>query len=354
MHHPISYHLSTLCRTLGSAAIVSWFGTGAAIAQTSEYAPCPAPAPGEYLLLTIATVENDRDKVINFVNDLDNGLATQVCSYLEETVVRIAGFEASSEASDLARSLTNDLGLSAFVTRLPEAEPVDIEPQFEPRPYGEALELPEVQVVEARPAPGEAPAVTPGDTNAAAMGDTDATTETEDGDSEDGDLPVFTPADMPPPQIEDQAENADAPPDVSPDEVSPDRSNAVPAPQSVNNNDRVPAPMGVPVADTNPIPAYVNDGVITPPFNPQWLADGYVVLVDYFNDPALAAEVAAVTGQAVGLVSYGQRPFLMADFSKSETEANAILDALSEAGLWSMLVDSRRAILLTPRVRLDR
>jgi hypothetical protein len=141
---------------------------------------------------------------------------------------------------------------------------------------------------------------------------------------------------------------------VSPDEVSPDRSNAVPAPQSVNNNDRVPAPMGVPVADTNPIPAYVNDGVITPPFNPQWLADGYVVLVDYFNDPALASEVAAVTGQAVGLVSYGQRPFLMADFSKSETEANAILDALSEAGLWSMLVDSRRAILLTPRVRLDR
>lgn len=346
MHHPISHHLSTLCRTLGSAAIVSWFGSGAAIAQPSEYAPCPAPEVGEYLLLTIATVESDRDKVINFINDLDNGLATQVCSYLEETVVRIAGFEASSEASDLARSLTNDLGLSAFVTRLPEEEPADIEPQFEPRPYGEALELPEVQVVEARPAPGEAPAATPGDTDATPEAEDDVS---EDGTSEDGDLPVFTPADMPPAQVEAQEDNTDAPADAT----SPDRG-TVQAPQSANNDGRVPSPMGVPVAETNPIPAYVNDGVIMPPFNPQWLAEGYVVLVDYFNDPALAADVAAVTGQAVGLVSYGQRPFLMADFSKSETEANAVLDALSEAGLWPMLVDSRRAILLTPRVRLDR
>ncbi|TAF50060.1 MAG: hypothetical protein EAZ61_13435 [Oscillatoriales cyanobacterium] len=342
MHHPISRHLSTLCRTLGYAAIVSWLGTGAAIAQTSEYAPCPAPEPGEYLLLTIANTEGDRDSAINFVNDLDNGLATQVCSYLDDTVVRIAGFEASSEASDLARSLTNDLGLSAFVTRLPEEEPVAIEPQFEPRPYGEALDLPDVQVVDARPAPGDEPATTPDE-----AGDT-TTTETEDED-----LPVFTPADMPPPQGDDQGEDTADDADAAPEETPADR-NAVQAPPSANNADRVPAPMGVPIAETDTPSEFVNDGVITPPFNPQWLAEGYVVLVDYFNDPNLAAEVAAVTGQAVGLVSYGQRPFLMADFSKSETEANAVLTALNEAGLWPLLVDSRRAILLTPRVRLDR
>ena len=79
-----------------------------------------------------------------------------------------------------------------------------------------------------------------------------------------------------------------------------------------------------------------------------------MVLVDYFNDPSIAVEVAAITGQAVGLVSYGQRPFLMADFTKNEDEANTMLDALSDAGLWPMVVDSYRAILLTPRVRLDR
>jgi hypothetical protein len=346
MRHPILRTLSTLCSTLGSAAIVSWLGAGAAIAQTSEYAPCPAPAPGEYLLLTIANAERDRDSAIDVVNDLDNGLATQVCSYLGETVVRISGFEASSEASDLARSLTNDLGLSAFVTRLPEAETVSAEPQFEPRPYGEAIDLPEVQVVEARPAPGSEPAATPG--VAAEESDAEATVETDDDD-----LPVFTPADMPPPQIED---NADVQPNQTRPEspiASPDQ-NTIQTPRSANDGDRVPPPAGVRVTDADVAQMRINDGVITPAFNPQLIADGYVVLVDYFNDPSIATDVAAITGQAVGLVSYGQRPFLMADFSQDENEANATLDALSEAGLWPMLVDSRRAILLTPRVRLDR
>lgn len=341
MRHPILRTLSTLCRTLGSAAIVSWIGTGAAIAQTTEYIACPAPAPGEYLLLTIANTDSDRDSAIDFVNDLDNGLATQVCSYLGETVVRIAGFEDSSEASDLARSLTNDLGLSAFVTRLPEAETASVEPRFEPRPYGEALDLPEVQVVEARPAPGSEPAAAP--TVAEDSGDADAITETEDDD-----LPVFTPADMPPPQIEDNAEIESEPPTANP------AQNTAQTQRPATTADRVPPPAGVPVANPDFVQARLNDGVITPVFNPQLIAEGYVVLVDYFNDPSLAADVAAITGQAVGLVSYGQRPFLMADFSKDEIEANAVLNALNEAGLWSMLVDSRRTILLTPRVRLDR
>jgi hypothetical protein len=341
MRHPILRTLSTLCRTLGSAAIVSWIGAGAAIAQTTEYIACPAPAPGEYLLLTIANTDSDRDSAIDFVNDLDNGLATQVCSYLGETVVRIAGFEASSEASDLARSLTNDLGLSAFVTRLPEAETVSVEPQFEPRPYGEALDLPEVQVVEARPAPGSEPAAAP--TVAEDSGDADAITETEDDD-----LPVFTPADMPPPQIEDNAEIEPELPTANP------AQNTAQTQRPATTDDRVPPPSGEPVTNPDFVQARLNDGVITPVFNPQLIAEGYVVLVDYFNDPSLAVDVAAITGQAVGLVSYGQRPFLMADFSKDETEANAVLNALNEAGLWSMLVDSRRTILLTPRVRLDR
>ena len=383
MRYPIFGSLSTLCRALGGAAIVSWLGVGMAIAQeTPEFVACPAPAAGEYLLLTIVKEEGDQDTAIDFVNELDNGFATQVCSYLGETVVRISGFGEAREASDLARSLTNDLGLSAFVTRLPEEEP--IEPQFEPRPYGEALELPEVQVVEARPASGRTPASTPEateDSNQAAASDTDeSNAETDNGTGED-DLPVFTPADMPPPQTENSGEAADASADSGADsgagsdaaessttrqDSDPQASeasdptdprsnrNTVQAPQGIAQSDRVQPPAGVTVVNPGLDSARLNDGIITPPFNPQPLADGYAVLVDYFNDPSVAVEVAAITGQAVGLVSYGQRPFLMADFSQNEVEAKAILDALNEAGLWPMLVDSRRAILLTPRVQLDR
>jgi len=366
MRYPILRSLSTLCSTLGGAAIVSWFGAGVAIAQeTPEFVACPAPAAGEYLLLTIANEGDDRDAAIDFVNELNNGFTTQVCSYLGETVVRISGFEEAREASDLARSLTNDLGLSAFVTRLPEEEP--IEPQFEPRPYGEALELPEVQVVEARPATSSTTASTPDVVE-------DASESAESGNpAGEDDLPVFTPADMPPPQAGNRAEEADPSADQvtsepstaasqasespvsEPSEPTDPRSNrnTIQAPPGTVNADRVQPPAGITVTEPDVVQTHVNDGMITPPFSPQALADGYVVLVDYFNDPSVAAEVAAITGQAVGLVSYGQRPFLMADFSQNEDEANAMLDALNEAGLWPMLVDSRRAILLTPRVQLD-
>jgi hypothetical protein len=81
-------------------------------------------------------------------------------------------------------------------------------------------------------------------------------------------------------------------------------------------------------------------------YNPQPLGEGYAVLVDYFNQPEIAAQVQQLLGEKVGLVSYGQRLYLLAVHTTSQREANSTLQKLSDRGFWSMLVDSRRVTLL--------
>lgn len=81
-------------------------------------------------------------------------------------------------------------------------------------------------------------------------------------------------------------------------------------------------------------------------YSPQPLGDGYAVLVDYLNNPDVAAQVKQLLGNNVGLVSYGQRPYLLAMYTTSESKANSTLRKLSERGFWSLVVDSRRVVLL--------
>jgi len=50
------------------------------------------------------------------------------------------------------------------------------------------------------------------------------------------------------------------------------------------------------------------------------------------------------------LVSYGQRPYLLAVYTRNQREANSTLRELSDRGFWSMVVDSRRVTLLSPVV----
>jgi hypothetical protein len=88
----------------------------------------------------------------------------------------------------------------------------------------------------------------------------------------------------------------------------------------------------------------------SPAYNPQPLGDGYAVLVDYFNQPELAAQVQQIVGDNVGLVSYGQRPYLLAVYTTSQRKANSTLRELSDRGFWSMVVDSRRVTLLRSKV----
>lgn len=86
-------------------------------------------------------------------------------------------------------------------------------------------------------------------------------------------------------------------------------------------------------------------------FNPQSLGPGYAVLVDYFNQPELAAQVRQVLGAQVGLASYGQRPFLFVAYTTDQNAATAAVKKLTDRGFWPMLVDSRRVTLISPAVR---
>lgn len=120
------------------------------------------------------------------------------------------------------------------------------------------------------------------------------------------------------------------------------RSPAASLPQDLPVYDPQPAAYPVPAADRQ------NDSFA---FNPQPLGPGYAVLVDYFNQPELAAQVKQVLGTQVGLASYGQRPFLFIAYTTDQNAAAAAVKTLSDRGFWPMLVDSRRVTVIAPAVR---
>jgi hypothetical protein len=87
-------------------------------------------------------------------------------------------------------------------------------------------------------------------------------------------------------------------------------------------------------------------------YSPQPLGEGYAVLVDYFNRPELVDNVQQVVGGDVGFASYGQRPYLLALYSRNQKEAYSMLQNLNERGFFAVLVDSRKVMLLRSAVRL--
>ncbi|NJO78908.1 MAG: hypothetical protein HC827_10555 [Cyanobacteria bacterium RM1_2_2] len=91
---------------------------------------------------------------------------------------------------------------------------------------------------------------------------------------------------------------------------------------------------------------------VSPAYAPQPLGAGYAVVVDYFNRPELAASVRQVTTRDVGLVAFEQQPYLLASYTTDPAVASSLLRTLSERGLAAAIVDSRRAVLLTPAVKL--
>ncbi len=88
-----------------------------------------------------------------------------------------------------------------------------------------------------------------------------------------------------------------------------------------------------------------------PIFQPRPLATGYAVLVSYFNRPEVAADLQQALGSDVGLVAYGQRPYLLAAYTADLAAANAVLQTLSDRNFLAMMVDSRRVMLLTTQVK---
>ena len=81
-------------------------------------------------------------------------------------------------------------------------------------------------------------------------------------------------------------------------------------------------------------------------YKPQALTSNYAVVIDYFNKPELASKVKQLLGNDVGLVVYGQRPYLLAITTDDPSEANRVFLQLSNNGYWSKIVNGRKVMLL--------
>jgi hypothetical protein len=88
-----------------------------------------------------------------------------------------------------------------------------------------------------------------------------------------------------------------------------------------------------------------------PPYNPQVLPQGYVVLVNYNNQPEIASQLRRILNQDIGLVSYRSLPYLLASQHSTHEEAKSVLQNLNNRGFWVIIVNSQDVILLTPVVR---
>ncbi len=89
-------------------------------------------------------------------------------------------------------------------------------------------------------------------------------------------------------------------------------------------------------------------------FNPQPLGGGYAVLVNFFNRPETAVQVYKLLQRDVGLASYGERPYLLTLYTSDPTVANTVLQQLTNQGMWAMVVDSRRVVLLRQAIDISR
>lgn len=81
-------------------------------------------------------------------------------------------------------------------------------------------------------------------------------------------------------------------------------------------------------------------------FDPKPLGAGYAVLVEYFDQPEIAAQAEEFTGKRVALVSYNQRSYLLLEHSTDPNDAVASFQRLNREGFWPMVVDSSRVTIL--------
>ncbi|MBD2465421.1 hypothetical protein H6G89_30910 [Oscillatoria sp. FACHB-1407] len=264
-----------------------------AVAQPQS--PCAPPAANEYLLMVVYRSPQAHDQL---TQALPRNTTTTVCDYLGTTVTRVGGFTDLEVANSWAQFLSDVGGLQAFVARPPEA---NVPPTDQP----------------VAPEATQSPTPQP-DANATAT-------------------PPFPSPGTPP--------DANQPtPGATASELAP-----APFPQPTPTPATQPSPSPAPQATPTPGPA--TDPRVA--YNPQALGTGYAVLVDYFNRPEVATQLQQVITTPVGLVSYEQRPYLLATYTSDLTAAAAVLQTLSDRNFSVVIVDSRRAVLLTPRVVTD-
>ncbi len=137
---------------------------------------------------------------------------------------------------------------------------------------------------------------------------------------------------------------AAAPPTTTPVVPQP-TSQPSPTPQVVPPATSQPRPPATPRPTTQaPAPSPL-------PYNPKLLGTGYAVLVDYNNRPEVATQLRQVLGRDVGLVSYEQRPYLLANHTPAQGTANATQRALRDRGFTTVIVDGNAVVLMSRTVR---
>jgi hypothetical protein len=81
-------------------------------------------------------------------------------------------------------------------------------------------------------------------------------------------------------------------------------------------------------------------------YQPKPLSKGYAVLVGYASKPQIATRLHKFLKRKIGLVSYRQRPYLLASHLTDKTKARWIRKKLSDRGFATLLVDSTKVVLL--------
>ena len=87
-----------------------------------------------------------------------------------------------------------------------------------------------------------------------------------------------------------------------------------------------------------------------PAVNPQLLGRSYAVLVDAGDQPKIATQLQQLLGKQIGLVSFGQRPYLLVLYTSNERNASNTFRLLNDRGFLVMLVDGNRVTLLRPQM----
>lgn len=85
-------------------------------------------------------------------------------------------------------------------------------------------------------------------------------------------------------------------------------------------------------------------------YAPKLLGEGYAVLVDYGNNPAVAKQLQQTLNQPIGLAVYEQRPFLLATQSADPQTAAQVLQTLTNGRFGAFIVDSSEVVLLSAAV----
>lgn len=263
--------------------------------------PCQAPSPKEYLLLVVLQDNGAQEKLRQ---SLPPSVNAPTCDYLGSRVARMGGFSQVEDVNAWAKYLRDSAGLATFIARPPASA----------APMAAAPPVPPVAVA---PAPAAAPTAVPP-------------------------MPTLTAAAFPNPTA--------APPPTPPvpsiaavDAVAMPASAPAAAATSLTPAPAAPAPPAV-LSAAAPGP--------TVAFNPQPLTTSYAVLVDYTQQPAIARQLQTLLQQPIGLASYGQQPYLLAQATNDAALAAIALRTLSEKGYRAMIVDGRGVVVLTSQVKL--